>query len=132
MTTVTRMGGEFLLGLSRAVRDAAGAQAGDTVVFGSSCRRRSARSMFPPRSTERSRPIPRPAPRLTRWPFAPQGVRPLGERGQARETRDRQVAQALEDDPHRSHPQLTAGSRAPGAGQLPSGGWARARVTSSG
>jgi hypothetical protein len=30
-TTVTRMGGEFLLGLSRAVRDAAGVQAGDTV-----------------------------------------------------------------------------------------------------
>jgi uncharacterized protein YdeI (YjbR/CyaY-like superfamily) len=30
-TTVTRMGGEFLLGLSRAVRQAAGAEAGDTV-----------------------------------------------------------------------------------------------------
>ncbi|HXR28337.1 MAG TPA: YdeI/OmpD-associated family protein [Solirubrobacteraceae bacterium] len=30
-TTVTRMRGEFLLGLSRAVREAAGAQAGDTV-----------------------------------------------------------------------------------------------------
>jgi hypothetical protein len=30
-TTVTRMGGEFLLGLSRVVRDAAGVQAGDTV-----------------------------------------------------------------------------------------------------
>lgn len=30
-TTVTRMGGEFLLGLSRAVREAAGAEAGDTV-----------------------------------------------------------------------------------------------------
>ena len=30
-TTVTRMGGEFLLGLNKAVRDAAGAQAGDTV-----------------------------------------------------------------------------------------------------
>lgn len=31
-TTVTRMGGEFLLGLNRAVRDAAGVEAGDTVV----------------------------------------------------------------------------------------------------
>ncbi len=30
-TTVTRMGGEFLLGLNRAVREAAGVQAGDTV-----------------------------------------------------------------------------------------------------
>jgi hypothetical protein len=30
-TTVTRMGGEFLLGLSRDVREAAGAEAGDTV-----------------------------------------------------------------------------------------------------
>lgn len=30
-TTVTRMRGEFLLGLGRAVREAAGAQAGDTV-----------------------------------------------------------------------------------------------------
>ena len=30
-TTVMRMGGEFLLGLSKAVRDAAGAQAGDSV-----------------------------------------------------------------------------------------------------
>jgi len=30
-TTVTRMRGEFLLGLSRAVREAAGAEAGDTV-----------------------------------------------------------------------------------------------------
>lgn len=30
-TTIMRMGGEFLLGLSRAVREAAGAQAGDTV-----------------------------------------------------------------------------------------------------
>ncbi len=30
-TTVMRMGGEFLLGLNRAVRDAAGAQAGDSV-----------------------------------------------------------------------------------------------------
>lgn len=30
-TTVTRMRGEFLLGLSRAARDAAGVQAGDTV-----------------------------------------------------------------------------------------------------
>jgi hypothetical protein len=29
-TTVTRMGGEFLLGLNKAVRDAAGAQAGDS------------------------------------------------------------------------------------------------------
>jgi Bacteriocin-protection, YdeI or OmpD-Associated/Domain of unknown function (DUF1905) len=29
--SVTRMGGEFLLGLSRAVREAAGAEAGDTV-----------------------------------------------------------------------------------------------------
>jgi Bacteriocin-protection, YdeI or OmpD-Associated/Domain of unknown function (DUF1905) len=29
--TVTRMGGEFLLGLNRAVREAAGVQAGDTV-----------------------------------------------------------------------------------------------------
>ena len=30
-TTVTRMGGEFLLGLNKAVRQAAGAEAGDTV-----------------------------------------------------------------------------------------------------
>jgi hypothetical protein len=30
-TTITRMGGEFLLGLSKAVREAAGAEAGDTV-----------------------------------------------------------------------------------------------------
>jgi hypothetical protein len=30
-TTVTRMGGEFLLGLNRQVREGAGAQAGDTV-----------------------------------------------------------------------------------------------------
>lgn len=30
-TSVTRMGGEFLLGLNRAVREAAGAQAGDEV-----------------------------------------------------------------------------------------------------
>jgi Bacteriocin-protection, YdeI or OmpD-Associated/Domain of unknown function (DUF1905) len=30
-TTVMRMGGEFLLGLNKAVRDAAGAQAGDSV-----------------------------------------------------------------------------------------------------
>jgi hypothetical protein len=30
-TTVTRMGGEFLLGLSRAVREAAGVEAGDHV-----------------------------------------------------------------------------------------------------
>jgi len=30
-TTVTRMRGEFLLGLNKAVRDAAGAQAGDSV-----------------------------------------------------------------------------------------------------
>src|SRR3954447_4706588 len=30
-TTVTRMGGEFLVGLSKAVRAAAGAEAGDTV-----------------------------------------------------------------------------------------------------
>jgi Bacteriocin-protection, YdeI or OmpD-Associated/Domain of unknown function (DUF1905) len=30
-TTITRMGGECLLGLSRAVREAAGAQAGDSV-----------------------------------------------------------------------------------------------------
>jgi hypothetical protein len=30
-TTVTRMGGEFLLGLSRAVREQAGVEAGDTV-----------------------------------------------------------------------------------------------------
>jgi Bacteriocin-protection, YdeI or OmpD-Associated/Domain of unknown function (DUF1905) len=30
-TTVTRMSGEFLLGLSRAVREAAGVEAGDTV-----------------------------------------------------------------------------------------------------
>jgi hypothetical protein len=30
-STVTRMGGEFLLGLSRAVREAAGVEAGDTV-----------------------------------------------------------------------------------------------------
>jgi Bacteriocin-protection, YdeI or OmpD-Associated/Domain of unknown function (DUF1905) len=30
-TTVTRMGGEFLLGMSKAVRQGAGAQAGDTV-----------------------------------------------------------------------------------------------------
>jgi uncharacterized protein YdeI (YjbR/CyaY-like superfamily) len=30
-TTVTRMGGEFLLGLNKAVREAAGAEAGDTV-----------------------------------------------------------------------------------------------------
>lgn len=30
-TTITRMGGEFVLGLSRAVREAAGAQAGDSV-----------------------------------------------------------------------------------------------------
>jgi hypothetical protein len=32
-TTVTRMRGEFLVGLSRAVREAAGAQAGDTVTL---------------------------------------------------------------------------------------------------
>ena len=31
-TTVTRMRGEFLLGLNRSVRDAAGVEAGDTVV----------------------------------------------------------------------------------------------------
>ena len=30
-TTVTRMGGEFLLGLNRSVREAAGVEAGDTV-----------------------------------------------------------------------------------------------------
>jgi uncharacterized protein YdeI (YjbR/CyaY-like superfamily) len=30
-TTVTRMGGEFLVGLNRAVREEAGVQAGDTV-----------------------------------------------------------------------------------------------------
>jgi hypothetical protein len=32
-TTVTRMRGEFLFGLSRAAREAAGVQAGDTVTF---------------------------------------------------------------------------------------------------
>jgi hypothetical protein len=32
-TTVTRMGGEFLVGLNRAVREAAGAQAGDRVTI---------------------------------------------------------------------------------------------------
>lgn len=32
-TTVTRMGGEFLVGLNRAVRQAAGAEAGDTVTL---------------------------------------------------------------------------------------------------
>jgi hypothetical protein len=84
-TTVTRMRGEFLVGLNRAVRQAAGVEAGDTVVVNLALHTAPARG----RGTGRARQRSRRGLRGTRCLrptglHPPQGVRPLDRRRQAR------------------------------------------------
>ena len=84
-TTVTRMGGEFLVGLNREVREGSGAQAGDTVELELELDT-APREVEVPEALATALAGDREASCCVREAcvHAPQGIRTLDRRGQAR------------------------------------------------
>ena len=96
-TSVTRMRGEFLLGLNREVREAAGVAAGDEVEVAVELDTAPREVDVPPALAAALRADPQADASLRADGLhPPQGVRPLGRRSKGEETRQRRVQQAVE------------------------------------
>ena len=96
-TTVTRMRGEFLVGLSRAVREAAGVQAGDTATLSLELDTAPREVEMPPALSAAldADPVARAAFDAMAYTHRKEYARWVAE-GKREETRERRVARALE------------------------------------
>lgn len=95
--SVTRMGGEYLLGFSRAVRDAAGVQAGDTITIDLALDDAPREVELPPALADALAADPQARARFDAFAFThrKEYARWI-EEAKREETRDRRVVQALE------------------------------------